>query len=262
MLNIIKADFYRLRKSKMVLGILCGLLVFLLLGNLNAKLGSAGQGDIIPVADMKELNTVSFYPNGSAIILNLLRASNIMVFCLIPIVLYVFISDFKLGTTKNLIPFKYSRAQIYIAKWLFCSLLCLLLPIFYCLVGLLMNQLFHGFSGTFQVQDFIQMFKIILLQTPLYIGFTGVLLLIGIAFQSSVAVTAVTISYPVVIMFTSGYLNLPHLSRFEPITCLDLAAHIPDLSNTDITRIIGVGSVMAIASVVLGFLLFQRKSIR
>ena len=261
MLNILKADFYRLRKSKIWLGILLGWIIFLLLGNLTA-LASGGHGTLTLVSDMRNTNAMSFAPNGSGIMAQQLRVSNFLFYFLIPVVLFSFISDFKWGTIKNSVPFKYSRPQLYLAKFIFCSILACLMPLLYCLVGLLMNQIFHGFSGSFYFNDFIMMLKIIGLQAPMYMGFVGVMLLLGILLQSSSAVTAIVFSYQTVIFFVGAFAQSARFAEFEPITCLNYVAHIHLLTNADIFRTIIIGLSMTVLSLILGYTVFRKKEIR
>ncbi|MFQ9072339.1 MAG: hypothetical protein ACLR43_06110 [Faecalibacillus faecis] len=75
----------------------------------------------------------------------LLKGSNVILFFLIPIVINVFISDFKYKTIKNTVSYQYSRTTIYLSKMLICALFALILPILYVVLGLMMSILFNGF---------------------------------------------------------------------------------------------------------------------
>lgn len=261
MQNIIKADFFRFVKSNIWFKIILGLSVFLLIGNIYA-VSNGGHGTITLISDARNQNAVSFYPNGSQIMLQLLRGSNFLFFFLLPLVLHTFISDFKWGTLKNELSFRYSRTEFYLAKFIFASLLAIALPIFYTLYGLLLNQLFRGFSGTFALSDFIEVLKIVALQAPVYIGFIGIFLLIGVAFQSNSLLVGIVFAYQMSIFFIIAIFRDTFLERFEPITCLNSAAFIQQLDFADILRIIVVGLVMAVFSLISGILLFKRKAIQ
>lgn len=71
---------------------------------------------------------------------------------------------------------------------LVCALFALILPVLYVVLGLVMSILFNGFVSI-QLSDLIIVLKIIVLQLPLYIGFIGVMIFIGILFKSNMATT-------------------------------------------------------------------------
>lgn len=262
MQNIIKADFFRFIKSKVWLKIILGLSIFLVIGNIYALVGG-GHGTITVVSDVKNQNAVSFYPNGSAIMPSLLRGSNLLFYCLLPIVLHTLVSDFKWGTLKNELSFRYSRTEFYLSKFVFGSLLAIALPMVYVLYGLLLNQLFRGFSGTFQLNDFIEVLKIVALQAPVYIGFIGIFLLIGVIFQSNSVLVSVVLTYQMAIFFIIALINnFTFMGRIEPITCLNSAAFVQQLPLNDILTIIAVGLLMTAFSLILGILVFNRKAIQ
>lgn len=261
MLNMIKADFYRFRKSRIFFGMILGMLVFLLMGNISAH--SNGDGGLVTfINDLKNLNEIDFYKKGSESMIELLTGSNFLANFLIPIVLFSFISDFRWGTIKNSVPFKYSRSLVYLSKYLFSVLLAFFVPIIYALLGLLLNQLFNGFSGVIRMDDFLTVGKIALLQLPIYAGITGVLMLIGIVFQSSTVVIAFMAIYQLGGNFLFSMIPSEKFADYEPMTCLDLAAYFNHLAQSDFFSIIVTGLVLTIVSAMGGLLLFRKKAIR
>ena len=99
LLNIIRADIYKLIKSKVLIWDFLGLIAILLIGNL---LTINGEGLMTLISDTQNLNQVNYSIKGSAIMPELLKGSNILVLFLIPIVINVFISDFRYATIKNI----------------------------------------------------------------------------------------------------------------------------------------------------------------
>lgn len=261
MLNIIKVDLFRFAKSKVWLKIFLGLSIYLLIGNVYSVL-NGGHGSITIVSDLKTQNEVSFYANGSEMMLQLLRGSNLLFFCLLPLVLNIFVSDFKWGTLKNELSFRYSRRQFYLAKFILTSLLAVVLPIFYVLYGLGLNQLFHGFSGTFQIHDFLLVIQIVLLQAPIYIGLIGMLLLLGIICQSNTLLVGIALAYQMAIFFLFGILGNGFFANFEPLTCLNSAAFFQYITLNEKLTIVLVGFVMMVVSAVLGNIIFYKKAIQ
>ncbi len=237
-------------------GISIGLIVVLMMGYL-------GDGQVMLMPDALGLSEVNYAVKGSEIILEILRGSNILAFFLIPIVLHVFVSDFKFQTIKNTVSYKYNRIKIYLAKFITCCLLVLLLVISYIVYGVVLNLLFNNMGGQIYVSShIIQMIKIIALQFPVYAGIIGIMMLIGILFQSSTVVSVFTILY---ITFSSIFIflfKLVDFAKVEPITFLDKAAHLSTLKTHEIVQIIGIGLLMLICSVSIGAYIFSQKDFK
>ena len=260
MMHIIRADLYRFRKSKVMFGISIGLLIILTVGNLTAI---RGEGKVMIMSDALWLNQANYAVKGSKIISEILKGSNILVFFLIPIVLHVFVSDFTFQTIKNTVSYKYSRIKIYLAKFITCCLLVLLLVISYIVYGVVLNLLFNNMGGQIYVSShIIQMIKIVALQFPIYAGIIGIMMLIGILFQSSTVVSVFTILY---ITFSSIFIflfKLVDFAKVEPITFLDKAAYLSTLKTHEIVQIVGIGLLMLICSVSIGAYIFSQKDFK
>lgn len=232
MFNIIKADFYKLWKSKILLWITLGFLGILLLGN---GLAQGGDGVMTLMSDSMNYNLIHFDKKGTQMMIELLKGSNVILFFLIPIIINVFISDFKYKTIKNTVSYQYSRITIYLSKMLVCALFALILPVLYVVLGLVMSILFNGFVSI-QLSDLIIVLKIIVLQLPLYIGFIGVMIFIGILFKSNMATTLFTVLYQFIMIFVSEIVTSIHLSEIDPVTCLDHLAYLNSLSATSFVK--------------------------
>ena len=251
LLNIIRADIYKLIKSKVLIWDFLGLIAILLIGNL---LTINGEGLMTLISDTQNLNQVNYSIKGSAIMPELLKGSNILVLFLIPIVINVFISDFRYATIKNNISHQYTRASVYIAKLLICSLFAIIVPIFYVLMGLILNMIFNGIISNVFLVDFINTFQI-----PLYIGFESAMILIGVLFQSNLATAMFTILYQIIIIFITSIVTSINISEYDPITCLDKVAYINDLNLSQISGFWMIGITLMIVSMCLGIYLFNKK---
>ena len=100
MFNIIKADFYKLWKSKILLWITIGFLGILLLGN---GLAQGGDGVMTLMSDSMNYNLIHFDKKGTQMMIELLKGSNVILFFLIPIIINVFILTLNIKQLK--IPF-------------------------------------------------------------------------------------------------------------------------------------------------------------
>lgn len=259
MMNIIKADFFRLRKSKVLFGIIVGIVSILLFGNL---LAMQGDGKMTLMSDTQGLNEVNYAIKGSKVMVELLKGSGVLMFFVLPIVLNVFISDFKFNTVKNIVGYKYSRKLIYFSKLILCSLLAIVLPMVYVVIGLILNLAFNQMAGAVNISDFVNVIQVILVQAPIYIGFVGVMLLIGILFQSGTVTIITTIVYQTAILLVVALFKTIDISSYEPVTCLDKAAYLASLGSNDVFQILLVGVVMIVASILCGSYLYERKDFK
>ena len=259
MLNIMKADLFRLRKSKVIPGIFVGLILILLLGNI---LAVNGGGKMTFMSDTLNLNEVIYSIKGSAIMPELLKGSNILVFFLIPIVLNIFISDFKFSTIKNSIGYKYSRVDIYLSKFILSVILTFLIAFGYVLCGLLLNVIFNKMQVSISINDFIEVIKIILIQLPIYFGIVSFMFLIGTIFKNPTVVSVIVVLYPMLITVVTFTFKLMDLSQYEPITCLDKAAYLSVLSIHEIFKIIFIGFVMMILFTSFGVYIFNHDDLK
>ena len=247
MFNFISADLYKLKKSKVLLWIILGLLGIILLGNILAQ---SGDGIMTLMSDTMNYNTIHFKKNGTEIMPELLKGSNILIFFLIPIVINVFICDYKYETIKNTVSFQYPRTIIYISKMLVCSLFAIIIPFLYVILGLIVNLAFNGFNNI-KLADVLITIKIVCAQLPIYIGFIGLMVLVGVVFKSNTATTVFSILYQFVILFISSIASNIDISAVDPITCLDRLAYLNTLSTTNILEMLCVGIVLVICSVFL-----------
>lgn len=258
MFNIISADLYKLKKSKVLLWIILGLLGIVLLGNILAQ---SGDEIMTLMSDTMNYNTIHFKKNGTEIMPELLKGSNILIFFLIPIVINVFISDYKYETIKNTVSFQYPRTMIYISKMLVCSLFAIIIPFLYVILGLIVNLAFNGFNNI-KLADVLITIKIVCAQLPIYIGFVGLMVLVGVVFKSNTATTVFSILYQFVILFISSIASNIDISAVDPITCLDRLAYLNTLSTTNILEILCVGIVLVICSVFFGIYIFCKNDVR
>lgn len=256
MFNMMKADFYKLWKSKILLWITLGLLGIILLGNMLAQ---SGDGVMVLMSDTMNYNTVHFTKKGTGIMLELLKGSNIIIFFLIPVVINVFISDFKYMTIKNTVSYKYTRTKVYLSKLILCSLFAVVLPILYVSLGFIVSVLFNGIVEIKSI-DFLTVLKIILLQLPIYIGFIGLMIFVGVLFRSNLATTLFTVLYQLAMVFVSSITTF-QISNIEPITCLDRLAYLNILNRSSIYRIEFIGFILILSSIILGIYLFNYRDI-
>ena len=224
MFNIISADLYKLKKSKVLLWIILGLLGIVLLGNILAQ---SGDGIMTLMSDTMNYNTIHFKKNGTEIMPELLKGSNIL----------------------------------YISKMLVCSLFAIIIPFLYVILGLIVNLAFNGFNNI-KLADVLITIKIVCAQLPIYIGFIGLMVLVGVVFKSNTATTVFSILYQFVILFISSIASNIDISAVDPITCLDRLAYLNTLSTTNILEILCVGIVLVICSVFFGIYIFCKNDVR
>lgn len=151
--------------------------------------------------------------------------------------------------------------MIYISKMLVCSLFAIIIPFLYVILGLIVNLAFNGFNNI-KLADVLITIKIVCAQLPIYIGFVGLMVLVGVVFKSNTATTVFSILYQFVILFISSIASNIDISAVDPITCLDRLAYLNTLSTTNILEILCVGIVLVICSVFFGNYIFCKNDVR
>ena len=82
--------------------------------------------------------------------------------------------------------------MIHISKILVCSLFAIIIPFLYVILGLIVNLAFNGFNNI-KLADVLITIKIVCAQLPIYIGFVGLMVLVGVVFKSNTATTVFSI---------------------------------------------------------------------
>ena len=236
MLNIMKADFYRIVRSK---GIYIG--VALMLGmlalyiytepsviglqdpssgiglQLSVNVGDGQNSEEEQIDDeqleslsIKDLRELGLKTKGYYLDRDLLATNMDLYWVFIFVASIAVASDFSGSCVKNTLSSAISRKRYFMSKWIFVMLGCVILFLFNNFAGYFGNLLFNG-SGL--ASDFGSIVRITLLQLPPILALAGILTGFAFLFKRKAAFHAVVIPFIIVwqtlLEFLKFVLKLP-----------------------------------------------------
>ncbi|MCL1835478.1 MAG: ABC transporter permease [Oscillospiraceae bacterium] len=280
-MSIIRADIYRIVRGKglyITLAVFVFIMILQVVGGMNMNAGVDSSA-----LDMLEFDFSDFDfddPNPGAFdISELFRAptgreavvraaggtSNIM-YILLPLVVFIGVTDFTSGSAKNVLAGGVSRGSYYFSKLLLSCIVCAALLIVYFVFSTIAATLWSGFGGAFDGEYLLGVAQIFLAQLLLCLagacaanffvflmrsgGFTGVF----IAFLLVPAVLILGLS------FISR--RFEQLFEYELASNMAAAAGISSMTFGEITKMLLVGLCYIVISVAGGYAVFKRAEIK
>ncbi|NEZ47155.1 hypothetical protein FDF74_08025 [Clostridium niameyense] len=259
MMNLIKAELFKVKKEKNLLFMVLGLIGILSLALFKLN----NQTTVIGIRNILNTNSVNFSV-GSNILIEILKSADILVLIFLPIIISTFMTDFSIGTVKNNVISGYSRSKIYISKLIVSSMICIFLVLVYSLVSFLILTLINGYDGNLTIKLILNTIKVISIQTPLYIAIISTTFMVGSITRSKSIVISIYLLYQVLVcMIVHLFQNLSlNIIRYEPISNLDKAAHIGTNTFSNNITFILMGLIIIIISSTIGILRINKMDIK
>lgn len=279
MLNMIKADLFRIFKGKGIYVVIVFLLFFACMSayslspvSMGLNLGDGYSHEIYGMSDehLQELYSTDSisktreilqnYGNYSLDVANVAKNNNLYYF-FIAIIVFVIGCDFANGTIKNTISTNISKKKYYFSKLILAlalgTFLVFLNAIFCHTANLIMN-------GTEFSSSLSSIFIIIIKQLPLLYAMISILVTISIITRKTSIYNGITIPLIIVfqIVFSSSLnlLNAPSwIMNYEWETALTKLCLNP--SNTYIFQTLGFWSIIFVIATLIGYNSFKARDI-
>ena len=283
MLNIIRADMYRIMRGKALYITLAVLLVLnlIMIISLNAfqtgamdvdQASGIGVGIEIGVQDeaalaaaMEELQAINL--NGVHVP-NLLAASmENLVWFLLPIIVVVAAAIFSHGTVKNDIAWGICRVKLYFSKLLLSSALSVVLLIFYIGSGMLIATIINGFGGPAPAGHWVNLLQVLGAQLFMLIAMVSIGVFLTFTTKRTAAVNGIFIAFalaPPLIISLLEFAN-PNFSRlfnFDMLSNIMRLANLHYLTTRELMYAFGLGAFYLLATTIGGIVLFRRTEIK
>lgn len=277
MLNMIKADLFRIGKGKGIYIVFAILIASILLTSYSISPVNMGLGlgdDLSKTYGMSEEAYQNFpdtgiggtrdyiLAHGSYDADLAVMAHNInLYYILVAIVAFVLCCDFSNQTIKNTVSTNISKRNYYCSKLVLCLLLGTAI-VFFAGYGSYFTQLLM--NGEKFVSSFLEMTNVILRQLPMFYAIISILVVIGVVFRRSslfngIAIPLVVI-FQLLLMGATQMLHLPNgILNFELETALSKLSFDPSL--TYIWECVGLGLSIFLVASLLGAYYFQKKDI-
>lgn len=191
MLNIIKADFFRLRKGKGIYAVILGMFGIVLAMSLLISAISAGwiseENQVANGAGIVTIESVdgdsqdnaellaSLVPeNGAEFVSSMYSdVGNILSWFVLVFIIVVFGVDYSAHTYKNLLSYQTKRSKIYLSKLSLSSLLAIGSLLIWGLISFVIGGVAFGFQG-YSVERFIPMITGVALMMPMLLAFVSI----------------------------------------------------------------------------------------
>ncbi|MDR0978938.1 MAG: ABC transporter permease subunit, partial [Lachnospiraceae bacterium] len=175
MLNLMKADVYRVFKGKAFWITLLVLLVFLVMNALTGTIGTMGMNN----ESLSNLMKTEPDLNGSLTQLYQMATADNLFYFFLPIIVAVITTDFVSGTARNVLAQGVSRTKYYLSKLLLVGLLSSTFIIIYETLPFAIATIKFGVGNYFDTFNF---WRILLTQIPIYLAVISIGTLIALTF--------------------------------------------------------------------------------
>ena len=262
MTNLIKADLYRILRSK---GIYITTTILLVLFVLQAfgEIGSIG----ISSDEMEGATEIVKGLTGRTAPLNVMRANDNLIYFLLPIIIFISSVDFSSGTAKNVLSTGVSRTKYYFSKLILSMLFCALILISSIVIPTTIVTFMNGFGGEFDWEYISEILNVFALQLLLLFAVTSVGNFIVFTTKRTAIVNGLYIAFCLVpailiLMLYSFSEKFYKLLEYEMIMNIRTSAYVNIMAGEEIIKIIAVGFVYLIVSLVCGLVLFKKSDIK
>jgi len=284
MLNIIKADLYRIFRGK---GIYITLAIFIITLVLNVTTKDdigimltrtpvdVPYETFVDAPHFGEGAMIRIITGKSAPFILATNTDN-LIFFLLPFIVFLIAADFTGGTVKNLLSSGVNRVKYYSAKLILIGGTCIALMILNLIVIIVTATIANGFRGNF---DFEFIYQIVKMYTPqlflLFVfGCIGIFLIFTL--KNSVALNTIYIAYVVAPMIILSILQTMSersetFKIFENAPAYDLVINMKTFAYTsgidqfmlpNLSRTLILGSIYIILCTIGGILLFRKAEIK
>ena len=257
MLNLIRADLYRILRSKALWITFSVLVVFVVASGMTGVIGTIGMYN----SALEDLNTLK---SGSMLQLGQMAAGDDLFYFFLPILVVVVTTDFTNGTVKNTLGKGCSRVTYYCSKLILSMVVCSVFVVMFNTFPLLVGTLLYGLGDYFETYNY---FRILATQIPLYLAVVSLGCFIALTVKKTASLNAIYIPMFIVAQIVITILvNLN--SKFIALMDFELSmgvrkyALVETITNNDILAKWGLGIIVIVITTVLGIILFRRSEIK
>jgi len=264
MLNMLRADIYRITRGKALYVNLVVLILFNIMvvgtqsiAGINFSIAWESMGITPP--------EIGFDGLGSAALLYT-RLDN-TIFFLLSLVCIAGMSIFTCNTVKNDISFGISRAKLYLSKLVLSVGLCVLLVLFYMGTGMLMATFLRGFGGPAPAGFWLNLFQTLGAQMFAMLAMVCLVNFLIFAFRCSGSVIAMffAICFAPTMIVGLIMLAFPGALRFlelDLMFTINRLGFFSQLGTRTVIASLAVSALYMVATTLGGIALFRRAEIK
>ena len=277
MLNLIRADIYRIARGKALYITLAALLAVSILNIVGWQSGELGAFVILDehgneirqavILDAYDVEIRSIEVSGVAIPLALAQSMETFAFFILPVIVVVAGTIFSHGTVKNDIAFGISRTKLYFSKLLLSADVCILMLLFYIGVSMIIATIIGGFGGPAPAGHWVELIQIFSAQLLLLLALTSIGVFLAFVTKWTSIVIAAYLAFllvPPLVISSLSFANesLARLFEFDMLSNIMMLGNLPNMDTSDILRALGLGVFYLLASTIAGVAIFRRVEIK
>ena len=261
MINLIKADVYRVFSSKGIY-ITLGFLLTLCILQSFGWMESIG----ISSSSMEGIDAEITQLTGRMVPLIMMRSNDNLLYILLPLIVFIASVDFSSGTAKNVLANGISRTQYYFSKLILSMLFCIAMLVSSIVMSTIIVSIVKGFGSSIERELMIQILSVFSLQLFLLLAVTSVGIFFVFTTRSTSKVIGLYIAFCLVPMLVIVLLfgiseDFTKLLDYEMVMNIRMSANVNSMATYEIVRIVIVGSVYLVLSLAGGLLIFRKCDI-
>jgi ABC-2 type transport system permease protein len=251
MLNLLRSDFYKLKRSKsyyICLGIIALFVAYIISDFSSSK------------HIKEELSPSTFHW------IYMLFQERAFLPYFVPLLQSIFITmlittEYATGTIKDPVSLGFSRSKIYLSKLSMVSLATIFMLLLAIIVSGLTSILVFGFYGTFTFLDMLLFIRMFLIQIVLYTAYASLFLLISFLIKNIGGTMAFTIIFSLVLGSLASMVGNSLIGRILLIMNFSPTA-LPHPSQTDLMLAMVVAISYLILTTGIGLYIFNKRDIK
>lgn len=261
MLNIMKADLYRIFRSKGVYITTILFLAFVILQVAASSIGRIGVStDIMPMPDIFKLT-------GRAAAFVTMNIVDNYLYFILPFIIFIAAVDFSSGAVKNVLATGMSRVELYFSKLILSFVFAFMLLILNIVVSIITATIINGFGGDFNIEFIRSILKVFLPQVFLVFAVVSMGIFLVFVTKKTAAVNGFYIAFcmvPMLLVFilSTRWADAFKMLDYELITNMRLMGSIGGATTTEMVRAYILSAVYITVSTVGGLMIFKRSEIK
>lgn len=274
MLNIIRADLYRIFRGKAFYITFGVLIAFIILqsiagtGNIGMNMNSVSGGTEAEMLSsaLEEMSRITKADGITAPFVMAGVTANLVYF-MIPLIICFVGTDFSSSAIKNVLARGVSRNKYYFAKLIPLLVFTVLMQVINLFLPLIVASIRNGFGGSINADWLISVLKVYSIQTLLMLAIACVGVFIVFLTKKTASIVAVFIAYlmvPTLIFYILGMISskFENLIKYDMVSNINLMANFSDLPSADIIRSFILCAFYIIAGTLAGIVIFKKSDIK
>ncbi|MDR0221325.1 MAG: ABC transporter permease subunit [Lachnospiraceae bacterium] len=261
MLNIIRADLYRIFRGK---GLYITGIIFVAVMVLQMFTdGTIGVNSDLVAEAAGELTRT-----GSNIPFIRMADNDVLLYYLLPLIVFIVATDFSAGTVKNVLASGMSPRKFYLAKLLLSGIFCVVLILINTIVPMIVATVSQGFGGEFDKAYLARVMKPFLSQMLMFLAVTCFGVFLAFATKRTGAVIGGYIAWLfvpllVIVMLMEGFPErFAELYHYDVTLNIKALAYYDMMSKADIIRAYALGGFYIVASTIGGMVILHKSEIK